>query len=330
MMARAIPLAAPVQPARAPRPRRPNLKLVKARPEPVVPAERALVRFDPLTQYLQEIRRYPLLSREREHELAVRYLEQHDLAAARTLIESNLRLVVKIAYEYRRSHANLLDLIQEGNVGLLQAVRKYDPYRGVKLGSYAVFWIRAYILKFIVDNFRTVKLGTTQAQRRLFFHLKAEKDKLEREGFTPATRLLAERLEVDEDEVIEMEQRLGGGDLSLDAPLGPGDEDGHTRLDRLSGGERPDAAVEGAEFRALLRARLDAFGAELTGRDKAIFEERLLADEPRSLKEIGAHFGISRERARQIEARLKQRLQSYLRHCFGDAVAIGAGALVES
>src|SRR5262249_29450916 len=147
MMARAIPLAAPVQPARAPRPRRPNLKLVKARPEPVVPAERALVRFDPLTQYLQDIRRYPLLSREREHELPVRHPESADLPGAPPLSDPNLRWVVKTASGHRRSHANLLDLIQEGNVGLLQAVRKYDPYRGVKLGSYAVFWIRAYILK---------------------------------------------------------------------------------------------------------------------------------------------------------------------------------------
>src|SRR5262249_40123220 len=146
-------------------------------------------------------RRFPLLSREQEHTLAVEYYERRDVVAARKLVEANLRLVVKIAHEYRRAHRTLLDLIQEGNVGLMQAVKKYDPYRGVKLSSYAAWWIRAYILKFILNNWRLVKIGTTQAQRKLFFNLRKEREKLEKEGFVPDTKLLAERLHVTEQEV---------------------------------------------------------------------------------------------------------------------------------
>src|SRR5690606_9681243 len=167
-----------------------------------------LVKRDPLTAYIQETRRYPLLDRDEEHALAVRLVEEGDTTAARRLVEANLRLVVKIAYEYRRAHRNLLDLIQESNMGLMQAGRQYDPYRGVKLSSYAAWWIRAYILKFILNNWRLVKIGTTQAQRKLFFNLKKEREKLEQLGFHPEPALLAERLDVREKDVIEMEKRL--------------------------------------------------------------------------------------------------------------------------
>ncbi len=288
---------------------------------------RSLTRFDPLTQYMNEIRRYPLLSREEEHELAVRYAETGDPAAARRLVTANLRLVVKIAHEYRRAHRNLLDLVQEGNLGLLQAVKKYDPYRGVKLSSYAAWWIRAYILKFILNNWRLVKIGTTQAQRKLFFNLRKEKEKLEQLGYKPEAKLLAERLDVSESEVNEMERRLGSGELSLDAPLGRDEETGATHLDLLEskGETRPDVAAEGDEFRSLLRAKLDAFEKTLHGRELTIFHERLHSETPLTLQEIGERYGISRERARQLEKRLTGKLRDYLRKELGDAVEIAMG-----
>ncbi len=294
----------------------------------LAPVDRkALARFDPLTQYMNEIRRYPLLSREEEHELAVNFAKTGDVQAARRLITANLRLVVKIAHEYRRAHRNLLDLVQEGNLGLLQAVQKYDPYRGVKLSSYAAWWIRAYILKFILNNWRLVKIGTTQAQRKLFFNLRKEKDKLEQLGFAPEAKLLAERLDVSEAEVDEMERRLGSGELSLDAPLGRDDDSGQTHLDMLEspGTERPDVAAEGDEFRRLLRSKLEAFEKTLRGREQTIFHERLHAENPLTLQEIGDRYNISRERARQLEKRLTTKLRDYLRAELGDAVEIAMG-----
>jgi RNA polymerase sigma-32 factor len=293
----------------------------------LVRAERGVGRADPLTAYMQELRRYPLLSREEEHDLAKLFVETQDPALAKRLITANLRLVVKIAHEYRRAHRNLLDLVQEGNIGLMQAVRKYDPMRGVKLSSYAAWWIRAYILKFILNNWRMVKIGTTQAQRKLFFNLRKEKDKLEKMGFEPDHKLLAERLDVTEAEVAEMDQRLAGGDMSLDAPLGSGDEgDTRTRMDVLpdAPGGRPDAAVASSEFRTILRGKLEAFAKDLKGREEVLFRDRWLTDEPKTLQEIGDSFGISRERARQLEKRMLDRLKEYLQAEFGSSVDIGA------
>ncbi|MEJ7597169.1 MAG: sigma-70 family RNA polymerase sigma factor [Kofleriaceae bacterium] len=216
----------------------------------------SLARRDPLGVYMRETRRYPLLTPDEEHSLAVKLVEHGDRSSARKLIEANLRLVVKIAYEYRRAHKNLLDLVQEGNIGLIQAVGKFDPYRGVKLSSYAAFWIRAYILKFILNNWRLVKIGTTQAQRKLFFNLRKEREKLEQLGYAPTTALLAEKLDVAEKEVIDMERRLAAPEASLDAPLGGGDDDGtRTRMDFLpSEDERPDRAVANSQFSVLMRS----------------------------------------------------------------------------
>jgi RNA polymerase sigma-32 factor len=295
---------------------------------PAEPAEgRSLTRLDPLQLYIQDIRRYPLLSREDEHALAVKFQKTGDVEAARRLVTSNLRLVVKIAHEYRRAHRNLLDLIQEGNVGLVQAVKKYDPYRGVKLSSYAAWWIRAYMLKFILNNWRLVKIGTTQAQRKLFFNLKKEKDKLESMGFDTSSKALAEALDVPEREVIDMERRLGQGELSLDAPLGNDDDSGRSHLDLLesSGETRPDVRAEGDEFRAMLRDKLEEFAKTLRGRELTIFQERLLTDQPKTLQEIGESYGISRERARQLEKRLTDKLKTYLQAELGDAVQIAMG-----
>ena len=297
-----------------------------APPEDAAPRSRGIVRHDPMSAYLAELRKHPLLTREEEHELAVMWFEAKDVHAARRLVTANLRLVVKIAHEYRRAYGTLLDLVQEGNVGLVQAVQKYDPYRGVKLSTYAAWWIRAYILKFILNNWRLVKVGTTQAQRKLFFNLNKEREKLTREGFVPDAKLLAERLDVTESEVTEMEQRLRASDMSLDAPVGgQGEEAAPSHLDYLEGGERPDTSVEANEFAKLLREKLEIFGKTLEGREKTLFDERLLAENPLTLHEIGEKYGISRERARQLEKRLTDKLRDYLQAELGEAIDIAAG-----
>jgi RNA polymerase sigma-32 factor len=293
--------------------------------EPSVVKGGALSRRDPMAVYMSEVRRFPLLKPEEEHALAVRLVEHGDRTAARKLVEANLRLVVKIAYEYRRAHRNLLDLVQEGNIGLMQAVSKYDPYRGVKLSSYAAFWIRAYILKFILNNWRLVKIGTTQAQRKLFFNLRKEREKLEQLGFAPTAKALAEKLDVTENEVIEMEKRLAAPEASLDAPMGSEDDGQRTRMDYLpSESARPDQAVANNEFATLLRSKLEEFAQELEGRDQHIFRERWLTDEPQTLQEIGDKYGVSRERARQLEKRMLDRLRKFLESELGSAVDIGA------
>ncbi len=206
----------------------------EAAPKASIPAPpsldtRALVPQDSLKRYLAEIQRYAILDREEEHEIAVRYVETGDVDAAFRLLTSNLRLVVMIAREYQRSMRNLLDLIQEGNIGLMEALKRYDPYRGVRFPSYAAWWIRAYMIRYLINNYRMVKIGTTQAQRKLFFKLNQEKEQLERMGISPGPKLLAERLSVKESEVIEMDQRMSSPDASVDAPVG-GEEGGTTML----------------------------------------------------------------------------------------------------
>jgi RNA polymerase sigma-32 factor len=297
---------------------------------PAVPVKReagSLAKRDPLGLYMNETRRYPLLTPDEEHSLAVRLVEHGDTSAARKLIEANLRLVVKIAYEYRRAHKNLLDLVQEGNIGLIQAVGKFDPYRGVKLSSYAAFWIRAYILKFILNNWRLVKIGTTQAQRKLFFNLRKEREKLEQLGFQPTSALLAEKLDVPEKEVVEMERRLAAPEASLDAPMGSGDDDGgaRTRLDYMpSDHARPDHMVAQSEFSQLLKGKLETFANTLEGREQTIFRERWLSEEPLTLQELGDRYNVSRERARQLEKRVLDRLKKYLEAEMGTAIDIEA------
>jgi RNA polymerase sigma-32 factor len=284
-----------------------------------------LIKRDPLQAYMQEARRFPLLTPDEEKALATRLFEHGDTAAARRMVEANLRLVVKIAYEYRRAHKNILDLVQEGNIGLIQAVGKFDPYRGVKLSSYAAFWIRAYILKFILNNWRLVKIGTTQAQRKLFFNLRKERERLEQLGFEPTTALIAENLQVTEKEVEEMDKRLSSPESSLDAPIGSDDDGARTRLDYLpSDDERPDRVVEQSEFSQLLKSKLELFAQKLEGREQTIFRERWLTENPKTLQEIGDAYGVSRERARQLEKRLLGRLRKYLEAELGQTVDIDA------
>ena len=275
-----------------------------------------------LAAYMRSLRAHDVLSREEEHELAVRFVQTHELAPARKLVIANLRLVVKIAQEYRRAHRNLLDLIQEGNVGLIQAVQRYDPFRGVKLSTYAAWWIRAYILKFILANWRMVRIGTTQAQRRLFFNLKRERDRMEKMGIEGDSRRLAAALDVNENEVVEMERRLSASEMSLDAPTRADNHSGRTQGDLVQAGPgaRPDLQVENGEFQELLRMKLEIFGATLQDRELNIFRRRLLADRPETLEQLGADYGVSRERARQIEERLKKKLRTYLETELGDSL----------
>jgi len=298
----------------------------KPRGRPRAAGGRSVAKYDPMQAYMSEIRHYEVLSREREREIATQFVETGDPDLARQLIQANLRLVVKIAYEYRRAYRNILDLVQEGNIGLLHAVKKYDPERGVKLSSYAAWWIRAYILKFILNNWRLVKIGTTQAQRKLFFNLRKESEKLEQLGFDAEPKLLAERLDVSEKDVVEMQKRLSAPDASLDAPVA-GDEDGtRTRMDMLGTevADQPDRIAEKSQFQSMLSEKLEAFGEGLEGREETIFRGRLLTDTPMTLQEIGNQYGISRERARQIEKRLLGKLRAHLEKEFGGAVDISA------
>jgi len=270
------------------------------------------VAFDPFRLYLDEIKRYSLLSREEERELAIRYREKDDLEAAYKLITANLRLVVKIAMDFQRYWMqNLMDLIQEGNVGLMQAVKKFDPYRGYKFSYYASFWIKAYIIKFIMDNWKLVKIGTTQAQRKLFFNLRKEKEQLESQGIEASPKLLSHRLDVKESEIIEMDQRLNSWEISLDSPLKEDSEDTHKSF--LPSDDLPvDDQIADREAKAILHDKLVLFRQQLKGKEAVIFDHRLLSEEPMTLQEIGDRFGISRERVRQIESRLKKKLKAYL------------------
>jgi RNA polymerase sigma-32 factor len=311
----------------------------KRAPEPrALPAPRSradgggLVRYDPLRAYMAEVARHPLLTREEEHALAVRYWETGDVDAAYRLVASNLRLVVKIAHEYRRSAFNLLDLVQEGNMGLMQAVKKYDPFKGVKLSSYAAWWIRAYIIRFVMENWRMVKLGTTQAQRKLFFNLAKEREKLVARGIEPTPRLLAKNLNVEEKEVEEMSARMAAEDLSLDAPL-HGDEDDarQSRLDRLtSGGGDPGEAIGDEQLKRIFREKLQKFAATIEDeKERFIFEHRLLPEEgtePFTLQQVGDRFRLTRERARQIEAKLTKRLREYMKAEIPDFELLGPPA----
>ncbi len=282
-------------------------------PIPAPQADRAVGPADSLTAYMAELRHHPPISREEEHELAVRWVEHGDREAARRLVLSNLRLVVKIAMEYRRAWTNVLDLIQDGNVGLLEAVQRYDPYQGVKLSTYAVYWIRAYILQYILDNFRIVRLGTTRAQRKLFWRLNKEKRELERQGFEVEPRLIAERLDVSEAEVEDMDMRLRESDLSMNMPVRR-DEPGAEVGDFMQGHEaNAEESVADKELKRVFLDKVQEFAKTLDERDRTLVDRRILAEEPATLAELGEEFGVSRERVRQLEVRIVERLREYLK-----------------
>ena len=275
--------------------------------------EKSVVPYDSLQRYLYEISKYELLTREEEVELAIRFKEHHDEEAGHRLVRANLRLVVKIALSfYRFWSQRILDLIQEGNLGLVQALRKFDPYRGVKFSYYAAFWIRAYMLKFLMENWRLVKIGTTQDQRKLFFRLAKERQKLESQGFDAEPRLLAERLDVKEEEVIQMSQRLARGEASLDVPRGGETQETYGETIPSSDEELDEKIFEKARMVAF-DEKLREYREALTGRKAFIFDHRIMTEDPWTLEEIGKRYDISRERVRQIESHLVQDIRKQLR-----------------
>jgi RNA polymerase sigma-32 factor len=275
-------------------------------------------RSSSLEAYLSEIRRFPLLTVEEEQALARSYRAKGDARAAHRLVTANLRFVVKVAYEYRSYGFSVIDLVQEGNIGLMKAVQKFDPDKGIRLISYAVWWIRAYIQSHILKSFSLVKLGTTQAQRKLFFTLARTKRELDvasaahgADSDGEDASKIARKLNVKEVEVEEMTRRMSGRDVSLDAPVG--DDAGTSHVDFLAGqGPAQDHALADAQEQTQVRGRIGAALAQLDERERFIVEQRFMSDEPLTLKEIGDHFRISRERARQLEIRAIQKLKREL------------------
>lgn len=268
---------------------------------------------DSLHLYLREVSRFPLLKPDEEHELALRVRDHNDADAAFRLVSSHLRLVVRIAMDFqRRWMQNVLDLVQEGNVGLMRAVNKFDPDKGIKFSYYASFWIKAYILKFIMDNWRMVKIGTTQVQRKLFYNLNRERQKLIMQGFDPDAAMLSERLGVTEDQINEMDQRLASTDMSLNVPVGE-DAGGATRMDFLPAlGPGIEDSLARDEIADLVRSRLKTILPKLNEKELYILQNRLLTDEPVTLREIGERYNVTRERVRQLEARLLEKIRQHL------------------
>ena len=300
-------------------PRKPAKKLKKEKSQALIPFEEAeIVQVkapkESLQAYLESIRRYPLLDPVSELEITKKFFESKDPAIAKMIILANLRLVVKIAHDYIRSGMQIVDLIQEGNIGLAQAVQEYDPYRGVKFSSYASYWIKAYIRSFILKNWSLVKIGTTRAQRALFYRLQKEKNLLEAQGIYPDRKLLAERLQVKEKEVDEMSQRLSGRDSSLNAPARRNESDSEELLNLVESEEiGSDLQLAENEIRQEFSERLDAFERTLAGKELVIFRERLRNENPKTLQEIGDAYGITRERVRQLETRVLEKLKEYMK-----------------
>lgn len=279
-------------------------------------ASGSLVPYSALDAYLAEIRRLSPLSREEEHAVAVEYHNTKSPEAAKKLVFGSLWLVVKIARDYEKVARNVLDLIQEGNIGLMEAVQNFDPYRGVRFPSYAVWWIRAYIIRYIIANWRLVKIGTTQAQRKLFFNLKKESERLEREGIYPSPKLLADRLNVREGDVVEMSQRLGGPDVSVDAPLQ--DESDSNLLSLLPSGEQSaEEAMAKKELHHALKEAIVAFQAGLNPKEARIFQGRVMDEDRLTLQDLSDELSISKERVRQIENRLREKLKDFVSNRLG-------------
>ena len=291
--------------------------------KPMVPTVRtakgSLVPRDPFYAYLQEVRKYPALTEEEEKELAIRYKETGDLESAYKLTTANLMLVIKIAMTFKREWQNLMDLIQEGNVGLMKAVKNFDPFRGVRLSAYATWWIKSYILKHILDNWRLVRVGTTNARRKLLFNLKKEKEKLEREGFDPTTKLLAERFGVEETEVIDVSASIGAMDVSIDTPVRP--DSPMTPAQTLSqDGQSVEENVQLKQFRQILNEHIENFKVGLNPNEMEILNKRILSEDPLSLQEIGDRRGVTREAVRQAEQRLLKKFKTYIEEKMPEAV----------
>ena len=277
---------------------------------PAVRQEGRLVPLDPFAAYMQEVKKYPLLSEDDEKELAIRLQETGDVDAAYQLTTANLMLVVKIAMTFKREWQSLMDLVQEGNVGLMKAVKNFDPFRGVRLSAYATWWIKSYILKYILDNWRLVRVGTTNSRRKLLFNLKNEKERLEREGFDPSTKLLAEHFGVDEGEIIDVEASIGAVDVSMDTPTRA--DSTMTPAQSLSDGKSLEKVAEIDQFREILKRKIEEFKSDLKPGEIEILENRVLSESPQSLQEIGDERGVTREAVRQAEQRLLKKFRIYI------------------
>lgn len=263
---------------------------------------------DAVTQYLNEIRKYPLLTKEEEFDLAKKYYETKDPQSAQALVTANLRFVVKVAAEYSRFGARMIDLVQEGNMGLMHAVRDFNPYKGVRLITYAVWWIRGYIQEYLMKQYSMVKIGTTHNQKKLFYQLQKQKNELDALGETPDTKLIASRLGIPEDEVSEMSQRMSGRDVSLDQPLSEDSNSSFSDLQKATY-DGPDEELSKLEEVELLKEKIEKVRPTLTEKEIIILEERLLADDPLTLQEIGEKYKITREAVRQAEVRLMKKIK---------------------
>jgi RNA polymerase sigma-32 factor len=349
--------AGPAEPARdEPRPKRKRTRKAAAQPAEVVeePAEEATEaepdvldvptgstlpslpavptsapsrpapRATGLERFLAEVGRYPVLTPEEERELTMAYFERQDPTAARRLVVHNLRLVVKLAYKYRRAWTNILDLVQEGNVGLVEAVQRYDPFKGAKFSTYATFWIRAYILRFLLEHSRMVRLSRTRVGRKLFFQLSKERAKLRAQGIDPGPKLLAERLGVDEGELEEVVRHMDQPEVRLDAPMND-ESAGATILDTMvAEGGTPEAEAYRRELTEDVSEALNAFAATLSDeRERAAWDEHLLSDDPVSLSELGSRFGVTKQRMGQIVNGIRKRLKAHLVDTLGPDVELG-------
>jgi RNA polymerase sigma-32 factor len=280
--------------------------------ENLISDSKSLTTADPISMYLAEIRKYPLLSREQELELAKKYYETKDPAAAQALVTANLRFVVKIAAEYSRFGARMIDLVQEGNMGLMHAVKDYNPYKGVRLITYAVWWIRGYIQEYLMKQFSLVKIGTTQNQKKLFYQLQKQKEELDALGKGTDIKLLSTKLGIPEDEVQMMAQRMSGRDISLDRPFD--DDSSNSMLDLQKGNvESPDDELSKREELSHLTETIEDLRPHLSDREKIILDERILNDEPLTLQEIGEKYGITREAVRQMETRVLKKIKDHFK-----------------
>ncbi|MFQ5456626.1 MAG: RNA polymerase factor sigma-32 [Nitrospirota bacterium] len=285
--------------------------LLEEEKEPSFSNKSSLIPYDPLYHYLAEIRRYPFLSREEEFELAKAYKERGNKEAATKLILSNLRFVVSVAMEYKNIQMNLMDIIQEGNIGLLHAVKGFEPSKNIRLTTYAKWWIKAYIIRYILRNWRLVKIGTTEAQRKLFFNLKKEKERLEKLGCADIPKLLSHKLNVREEEVIEMDQRLGNWEVSIDAPVST--DSNKTIIEDIPSQDTGiEEDIEQIERKSFFSQKLKEFSRILNDRDLEVLNKRILSESPMTLEDIGKRYGISRERVRQIEKMIIKRLKKFV------------------
>jgi RNA polymerase sigma-32 factor len=292
----------------------------------LVPAvDRSIAPYDPFLRYRAEISKYPPLDRDEERELARQYRDTGDREALFRLITANLMLVVHIAFSFRRAARNLLDLIQEGNIGLLRAIDRFDPELGVRLPTYAGWWIRAYMVKFLLDNVRLVRVGTTNARRKLLRNLRREKEKLEEQGFEVGPKLLAEHFQVSEEDVRDVQAALDSRDVSIDAPVTDGEERRHADMLPDERAADIEEEVGRRELQQRVQAALQRFRETLQERDLALLDERILSDAPLTLQALGERFGTTREAVRQAEVRLMKRIEIYLKEELGDLGHISFG-----